>query len=432
MSQDRFGLPVDCDSPAAVALYIEGLDLLLSANAGAVERLNGALDLAPDFALAHAAKARLAQMYAQPSVAREQANIARQKANGDREQGHVEAIALVIEGRGGDAMAQVASHAKAFPRDALPLSLALGVYGLLGFSGRADHHEAQRDLLESVAHGWDDDWWFLTYLGWSYAETGDPAKGAPLLDKALELNPRNAHAAHARAHAYYEAGEAATGRDFVAAWLPGYDRESQLHCHLTWHTALFTLQLGDVDAALALYDDAVRPDVATSPPLFTLADAASFLWRLTAYGNDVDAKAWAQVDKLARDAFPHGGLPFADVHATLAAAAAGTDVETRIAEIDALVADGKLAAGPVVPALCRGLAAFAAGEPDRAAEILEPALAEMARIGGSHAQRDVIEDTLIVAHLRAGKMAEAEAALRRRCEARAGHLDAAWLGRIAT
>ncbi|MEQ9640726.1 MAG: tetratricopeptide repeat protein [Alphaproteobacteria bacterium] len=431
MAQDRFGLPVNCDQPAAVALYTEGLDLLLSANAGAAERLDAALAEAPDFALAHAARARLAQMYAQPAVAREHAGIARKQARGEREQGHVEAIALAVEGRAGDAMAQVARHARDFPRDALPLSLALGVYGLLGFSGRVDHHEAQRDLLESVAHGWDEDWWFLTYLGWSYAETFDPAKGAPLLDRALELNPRNAHAAHARAHAYYEAGEAAAGRDFVAAWLPDYDRDSQLHCHLTWHTALFALQLGDVDAALALYDDAIRPDVATSPPLFTLADAASLLWRLAAYGQTVDTAAWGPVAALAGNAFPHAGLPFADVHATMAAAAAGADVAARIAEIDALVAAGKLAAGPVVPALCRGLAAFDAGEPDRAVAILEPALSELARIGGSHAQRDVIEDTVIIGYLRAGQNQAAAEALERRTRHRAGHLDADWLGRIA-
>jgi hypothetical protein len=72
----------------------------------------------------------------------------------------------------------VRAHALEYRRDALPLSLALGVFGLLGFSGRRDHHEAQLALLEELAPRWGDDWWFLGYLGWAYIETGcegDPA-----------------------------------------------------------------------------------------------------------------------------------------------------------------------------------------------------------------------------------------------------------------
>jgi hypothetical protein len=60
-------------------------------------------------------------------------------------------------------MALLREHVAEFPRDALVLSLALGVFGLLGFSGRADFHEAQLALLETLAPRWDEDWWFLTY-----------------------------------------------------------------------------------------------------------------------------------------------------------------------------------------------------------------------------------------------------------------------------
>ena len=430
--QDRFGLPVTCDAPAALSRYIEAVDLLLSANHGAAERLDAALALAPDFALAHAARARLLQMYARPAEAKAAAAEARRLAAAvsRRERGHIEAVALAVDGRGADAMAQVERHVAEFPRDALPLSLALGVYGLLGFSGRVDHHEAQLALLQGLASKWDADWWFLTYLGWALVETGAPARGVPLIDRALELNPRNAHGAHARAHAFYELGEAAAGHDFVGAWLPAYDRQSQLHCHLTWHQALFALQLGNTDTALALYADAIRPEVATSPPLFSLADAASLLWRLGLYGHPVDAAAWQAVQALALRAFPHAGQAFADVHATLSAASTGATPEARIDELDALCAAGRLPAGTVVPALCRGLAALGAGRPDAAAALLAPALAEIARIGGSHAQRDVIEDSLIIAYLRAGDRAKAKAAMHRRAAHRATHLDEAWLGRI--
>jgi len=430
--QDRFGLPVTGASSAALAHYVEGLDLLLSANAGALEQLDAALAQSPDFALAHAARARLLQMYAQPKEAKAAADVARWHAAmaTDRERGHVEPVALLIEGRGADAWAALERHAANFPRDALPLSLALGVYGLLGFSGRVDHHQAQRALLERMAGDWGDDWWFLTYLGWSRVETGEPAQGTPLLDQALALNPHNAHGAHARAHGFYEMGEAEAGRQFLADWLPDYDRASQLHCHLTWHQALFALQLGDADAALRLYTQTIQPSAATSPPLFTLADAASLLWRLKLYGHEVAAQAWTDVGELAQRAFPHAGIGFADVHAVLAAAGAGGDIGARTGELQALVQAARLPAGRVVPAVARGIAAFAAGEYDDAARLLEDALPELDRIGGSHAQRDVIVDTLIVAHLMAGRPEGAAAALRSRCDSRASHLGDAWLARI--
>jgi tetratricopeptide (TPR) repeat protein len=262
-------------------------------------------------------------------------------------------------------------------------------------------------------------------------ETGEPALGVPLIDRALAGNPRNAHGAHARAHGYYEMGEAEAGQRFIAGWLPAYDPASQLHCHLTWHQALFALQLGDADAALALYRKTIQPAEATSPPLFTLADAASLLWRLELYGHEVAAEAWADVAALARRAFPQAGIAFADVHAALADAGAGTDGAPRVEELAALVAAVRLPAGRVVPALARGIAAFAAGQHDDAARLLEAALPELDRIGGSHAQRDVVVDTLILAQRRAGRPERAAAVLRSRCEARAHHLNDAWLARIA-
>src|SRR5205085_6780699 len=124
--------------------------------------------------------------------------------------------------RHAQAMARLEAHVADYPRDALALSPALGVFGLLGFSGRIDHHEAQLALLLRLAPQWDEDWWFLTYLGWARIETGDVVTGAHEVERALALNPHNAFAAHARAHGYYEAGDAESGAAFIEAWLPGY------------------------------------------------------------------------------------------------------------------------------------------------------------------------------------------------------------------
>ncbi len=247
--KDRFDLPVTCAAAAAVEDYVAAVDLLLSAWPGAEARLDRALAADPDFALAQIARARLLQLQARMPEAKAAAGRAQSIADRvtARECRHIEAIALSINGAAGDALALVHEHVAEYPRDALPLSLALGVFGLLGFSGRRDHHEAQLTLLEELAPHWGEDWWFLGYLGWAYIETGEVIKGTGLVERSLAGNLRNAHAAHQRVHGFFESGDANNGAGFIENWLKGYDRAGHLHCHLSWHLALFELARGDAE-----------------------------------------------------------------------------------------------------------------------------------------------------------------------------------------
>jgi tetratricopeptide (TPR) repeat protein len=283
--KDRFDLPVTCAAPTAVEDYVAAIDLLLSANVGAEDLLERAIGTDPDFALAHIERARLLQLSARIPEARDAA--ARAKSLSDRvtprERRHIETIAIAVNGAASEALAMVRTQAAEYPRDALPLSLALGVFGLLGFSGRHDHHEAQLELLEQLAPHWGDDWWFLGYLGWAYIETGEIVRGTQLVERSLASNPRNAHGAHQRVHGFFEAGDATGGAEFLGSWLPGYDRAGHLHCHLSWHSALFELARGDSEGARAIYLDNIRPSVAQAVPMLVLADSASFLWRWRLY-----------------------------------------------------------------------------------------------------------------------------------------------------
>ncbi len=429
--EDRFGAALSTRSDSAVADYAAAVDLMLSANAGAEALLERALAADPDFALAHIAKARLCQVQARIPEAKTEAAAARGLAGrvNPREARHIETIALAIDGNGPQAMALLEEHIAEYPRDALPLSLALGVFGLLGFSGRIDHHEAQLTLLENLAPRWDEDWWFLTYLGWARIELGDNASGVAEVERALEGNPRNAFAAHARAHGYFEAGDADRGAAFLDAWLPGYDRASQLHCHLSWHLALFELTRDNAERAGELYADAIRPAVSQAPPLFNLADAASFLWRWQLYEAGASLGGWPEVAAHAKQYFPQAGVHFADVHAALAEGASGNraDGDSRIGQSRARLETGRLPQGAVVPELCAGAAAFAAGDYTAAVQRLGSALAELPRIGGSHAQREVFEDTYIAACLRAGERAKGVERLKLRLARRPSARDERWL-----
>jgi hypothetical protein len=98
-----------------------------------------------------------------------------------------------------------------------------------------------------------------------------------------------------------------------------------------------------------------------------------------------------------------------------------------IAGLQSLARDGRLPPGEVAPALCAGAAALGRGDDAEAAQILEPALSDLARIGGSHAQREIFECSLIVAYMRSGQSAKAAPLLRSRLGRRPSARDKAWL-----
>src|SRR5437879_6093319 len=90
-------------------------------------------------------------------------------------------------------------------------------------------------------------------------------------------------------------------------------------------------------------------------------------------------------------------------------------------------AQGKGPAGAVVPALVEALAAFARGDYENAVQRLEPVADQVVRVGGSNAQREVFEDTLLQAYLRAGRYAQAESLLCKRLARRPSSRDMLWL-----
>lgn len=436
-SIDSYGLSLSTASDAAAALYREGVALMLAAWPGAAERLDAAIETDPDFALAHAARARLHAIRAEPGEARTRIAIAEEKVrrNGtEREASHVEALSLAIGGQSHKALERALAHADQWPRDAIILSLPLGAFGLFAFSGMADHDQARVDLCERHAgHFGADDWWFLTYRGWALAENGEVARGRVMLERAFELRQENANAVHALAHAMFEEGAGDDAETLITSWLPGYDRSGLLHGHIAWHAALVALERGDVDAALAIYEDQVQPSVSQGMPINVVSDAASLLWRLDAYGHAAAPERWREIADYAGQAFPRPGHGFVDPHMALIEAATGNKaaLDARIASLEEMVAKGSLGAGPVVPAIGRAARAFAEADYAACVRLLEPVAADVVRIGGSGAQREVIEDTLLVALMRSGETAKARALLDRRLHRRPSPRDSRWRAQLA-
>jgi hypothetical protein len=170
--------------------------------------------------------------------------------------------------------------------------------------------------------------------------------------------------------------------------------------------------------------------VAQAAPMLVLADAASFLWRWRFYGVSPPLDdEWTEVTAHAQRHFPRASLAFADLHAALAEAATRDEdsLQRRIVGLQALVRDGRLPPGETAPALVAGAAALSRGDNAEAAQVFEAVLPELPRIGGSHAQREIFEDSLIVAYLHSRQFAKAAPLLRTRLGRRPSARDQAWL-----
>lgn len=432
--KDRYGMTLSTNSPDAADRWQEGIDLLLSQSYGAEEKLQEAIDLDEGFAIAHGCLAFLHMTRARPDQARESVKRGLELADGIsvRERRHIEAVNLWANGKGPDALRLVKEHLSESPRDAVLHRLAQRLY-MLGCSGAGDpvFPPSLLALMNELAPHCGDDWAFLSQYAFAHHEMGILDKALSLAERSLEMNPGNAVAAHSVTHSYFEYGDAATGGNFLGNWLEGFDARAHYHTHLSWHQALFELALGRYGEALQLYEDWIRP-TAIAKNISGLSDSASFMWRMTIYGGEKPPMPWEEVKEQAAPAATTPGAAFRDAHAALAFAASGDRalMDQMINRLRTNAENGNTFAREVILPLAQGIDAFAQEDYATAVDYLEPVFPQLTRIGGSHAQREVFEDTVLEAYLRAEQFDKAEDMLRERLSRRETPRDTFWLGRV--
>jgi hypothetical protein len=373
----------------------------------------------PGFVMAHALKAWLYLLGTDAKAAKAaKAFIA--EAEGleadTRERGHMAAVRALAEGRFHEASRIIEDVSAEHPRDLLAL---IGGHQLDFFTGNS---RMLRDRISRAMPHWSPATpGYHSMLGmhaFGLEEMGDYAQAEAKGHEALALQRFDGWARHAIAHVMEMQGRHDDGIQLMRDDIEGWTKDSFFAVHNWWHLALYHLETGDETAVLDLADGPIT-SVAQSQML-DLIDASALLWRLQLRGIEPGKARWQALAKRYEELWVPGYYAFNDLHAVMAFLGAGRQdlVEETLAAQGAAEADNIAFSGDVGLPLMQGFIAFDRGDYRHAISLMRPVRNRAVQFGGSHAQRDVIDLTLLEAALRGGDTALAQALAAERLQAK--------------
>lgn len=418
---DVVGLPLSTHAAAAAAYRI-GLERLLKVRAGAETAFARAVELDPGFALGHAALALVGHECGVevdvPRALADAQRAARERAD-DRERAFVEVVTRRIAGAA-DTAADTAltRHLAAYPGDALALSVAVPT---IAFSGVTDLDGAMaRRLVERTAPAYEGHWFHTSLLAFMRQDDGRFGEAAELARRALAVEPAAGHAVHALAHVHYETGAHERGRDWLDGWIGDQGRGATHRAHFSWHVALHELALDDPDAVRRRWFAQLAPGRVRG--VRALVDSGSLLWRARMSGCWTGEQPVEGVlAAVAREVVERPATPFTAMHSAVALTAAGDLPALRRLRTHAAGADP--VQREVVAPLCEALEAVLEERWPDAVARLEAVRPVLRKVGGSAAQREVVEETLLFALVSGGRCEAARRLLETRLDRRDSPAD---------
>ncbi|RWB78540.1 MAG: tetratricopeptide repeat protein [Mesorhizobium sp.] len=403
--KDVFGLAHSGATEAGFSSYARAMHELQCFIGDPVGSIDRAIADDPAFVMAHVFKGYLFGLATErdaTAIARSSHQSALPLAATAREVAHVAALGHLADGRWHEAARILEDIAIDNPRDALALQVG---HQIDFFTGNA---RMLRDRIGRALPAWRKDMpGYHAILGmqaFGLEEMGDYARAESFGRRAIEIEPRDGWAQHAVAHVMEMQSRQRDGIAWMNANPEAWSKESFLQIHNWWHLALFHYDLGETDEVLRLYDGPIYG--ARSTLALNMVDASAILWRLHLGGVDVGDR-WAT---LAANWIPKaaaGNYAFNDAHAMMAFVGAGLEAPAKTlleAQREAMRGSDDNAAftHDVGHPLTLAIKAFGEGRYDEAVRLIRPIRSTAHRFGGSHAQRDVIDLTLIEAALRAG------------------------------
>jgi tetratricopeptide (TPR) repeat protein len=402
---DARGCRISGATASALETYERGLGTFLSWRSGADAQIATLRQETPDFVMAHVVQAYLLIGSRDPRRVQSARPVLERAAglpaNG-RERMHLAAIAAALSDDYELATARLGELLRLEPRDVLALQVA---HGFDYLSGAGEH---MRYRVAAVLPAWSSHLpgyhAILSMHAFGLVESGEYDRAEQAAREALALNPLDARAHHVMAHVFEMTARADAGERWMNSHVDSWGTDTVVARHCWWHRALYLLTQGQADRALTLYDQRLR--TGNSGEIGDLIDASALLWRLQLHGVEIGSR-WAELaDAWARhidDAF----CSFNDLHAMLAFVGAQDwhrvhRLELVLAKSQSLPTRYGTATREIGLPACRGLIAFGRGNNNLAITLLS-SLPELAhRLGGSHAQRDVLYLTLLhaIEHIR--------------------------------
>ena len=418
---DPYGLTLSTNRRAA-RRYNAALGRLLRLQDGVEDGLAQAVEADSGFVQAHAALALLGHEWGANTHWRSSLRAAHRAAAerhlDDRECSFLDAVTTRLRSDEATGAAALLRHVRLFPRDALAVSVAVPTVAFGGLTSGTQTAE----LVESLGRSYGDDWWYAGQLAFVRQDQERWSEAEDLSSYALSVEPSSGHAVHARAHVFYETGEHSAGLAWLDEWIRTRGPEANHRSHFSWHAALHELMQDDVEAVRRRYERELSPSVVSGSRV--VVDSGALLWRGRVTG------AWTAdlpVDAV-RAAAPDEWLSapptaFAALHAAVLLAADGDAAGLAGLAARSSSSDDRVFRDVVVP-LCEGLGSVVDERWNAAAATLGTVVAAMEPLGGSRAQREVVEDTLVHALAMAGRTSEAAEVLDVRLSRRSSALDA--------
>ena len=426
MFRDAHGLATTCASAAAIIAYDHTIDGYLLNRFNVSQRLKACLNEDPDFCLAHVLSGSFSMMaFNETNIAAARSSLAQAQrcaaAATRREQAHVAALSLWVEGDLDGLMNAWGAIARDWPRDIL----AFRLHHFLGFwLGRP---EAMLALAESILPHYGRDLpaygTVLACRAFAHEECGSYTIAEHAAREALAIERSDIWAAHALAHVFESQGRRSEGIAFIAANQADWDGCNNLLHHLWWHATLYHIEREEFAETLALYDGKVRDLSSTMtaavPDLYIdIQNAVSTLWRLERAGVDVGDR-WIELADKAQPRIGDCRNPFTLPHWALALTRTGR--HAAAAHFIAGMEDFALQAPPPLAdtvrdsalPICRAILAAAEGDNGAAVSLMRPALGCMHRLGGSHAQHDLLEQMFFAFAQSAGSQADQQMVVER-------------------
>jgi hypothetical protein len=412
MVKSSLGQTLTGASPDSRDLYETALHQMQCYIGDPVATIDAALATSSAFVMGHVLRAYLHLLGTEVSglpLARESHCAAVQWPASEPERGHISVVGHLVEGQWHTAGAILEDLAIADPRDVLALQAGHIVDFYTGQT------RMLRDRIGRALPAWHDGMpGYHAVIGmhaFGLEENGDYPQAERQGRRAVALEPRDGWGWHSVAHVMEMQGRQADGIAWLRSDPAAWSEDSFFAVHNWWHLALYHLDRGEIDAVLALFDGPVYGQRSTV--VLDMIDASALLWRLQLRGIDVGDR-W---DALADNWLPlaeAGNYAFNDVHAMMAFVGAG-----RQAAMDRLLASQAIAVQgtadnaqftrEVGHPVTLAIQAFGEGDYQRCTNLLRPIRNIAYRFGGSHAQRDLLDLTLIEAAIRGGERALAVA-----------------------